>query len=215
MVQINTDMTPKELMDRLLPELISSKLAGVSFGPIRDTVQIHIPDTGHWAALVENGAVSVRPGKSEMAYVTVVLPPGALMTALERATSGAGDLDAIDISGPLQAATGFITQELIDSLRAQIQGTIRFTLTTASGTDESLFVGFGGINTDAPTCTVQTTETDLFDIVEKGQSPQEAFMAGKVRLDGDMSILMGLVANVLPLIDTGMTFLKSYMKERR
>ncbi len=215
MARLSAEMTPKELFDSYVPEMISSRLGSVKFGSIRDSVQIHVPEAGHWTARIENGRPVVKPGKADDAYVTMVVSGDVIRMGLERASGESDTIDSIEVSGPAQQLAEAITQEFIDTLRAQINGTVRFAITSGSGTEQSIYIGFNGINTESPTCTLSTSENELIEIAEKGQSPQEAFMAGKVRLDGDMSILMGLVATAVPLIDTGMGILKGFMKNRK
>jgi len=214
MVQINAEMTPKEFLDSFVPEMIRSRFSGVKFGSLKDAIQIHVPEAGHWHARVEDGTPLFRSGQASDAFVTVVVSDDVIRKAIERAAAEAGDLDDLDLSEPLKTASEHITQELIDNMRAQVQGTLRLAVITGAGSEESIFIGFGGINTASPTCTLSTTESDLLDIAEKGQTPQEAFMAGKVRLDGDMTILMALMAHAVPLLDSGMSFVRKYSKKK-
>ena len=48
-------------------------------------------------------------------------------------------------------------------------------------------------NTDAPTdCTVKVSMADFMDMASGKQNPQMAFMMGKLKVDGDMSVAMQL-----------------------
>ena len=48
-------------------------------------------------------------------------------------------------------------------------------------------------NVDAPTdCTVRVTMADFMDMASGKQNPQMAFMTGKLKVDGDMSVAMQL-----------------------
>ncbi len=48
-------------------------------------------------------------------------------------------------------------------------------------------------NTDAPTdCTVKVSMSDFMDMASGKQNPQMAFMMGKLKVDGDMSVAMQL-----------------------
>lgn len=215
MARITAEMSPKEFLDSFVPQMISSRLGTVKFGDIRDSVEIHVPGAGHWHARIEAGTPVFKPGRAEDAYVKVVVADEVIRTGIERAADEMGDLDSVEVSRPAQALAEVITQEFIDAMRGQVNGTVRFAIASSSGGEQSVFVGFNTLDTDSPTCTLSTSEGELLSIAEMGQTPQEAFMAGKVRLDGDMSILMGLVANAVPLLDTGMSLLKDFMKDRK
>ncbi len=215
MASISAEMTPKEFLDSFVPQMISSRLGNVRFGDIRDSVEIHVPGSGHWHARIEGGKPVFRSGQAEDAYVKVVVSDGVIRSGIERAAEETGDLESVEVSGPAQALAEVITQEFIDTMRGQVNGTVRFAIADGSGREQSIFVGFSTISTDSPTCTLSTSESELLSIADLRQTPQEAFMAGKVRLDGDMSILMGLVSSAVPLIDTGMTLLKSFMNDRK
>lgn len=48
-------------------------------------------------------------------------------------------------------------------------------------------------NTDAPTdCTVKVSMSDFMDIAQGKQNAQMAFMMGKLKVEGDMSVAMQL-----------------------
>ncbi|HLB30785.1 MAG TPA: hypothetical protein VJN91_04590, partial [Gammaproteobacteria bacterium] len=119
MAGINAEMTPKELMDSFVPELISSKLAGVEFAPLQGTIQVDVLGAGQWVATIEGGRPSLKPGKAEAPWVTVVVSDAALRMGIGRAAGEIGDSASVKVSGLARQMADNLTQQIIDTIRAQ------------------------------------------------------------------------------------------------
>ena len=90
----------------------------------------------------------------------------------------------------------------------QITEQMRTRVGTSAGLKKSVKFDFGGDgivrvddivspavvdNSDAPTdCTVKVSMADFMDIASGKQNAQMAFMMGKLKVDGDMSVAMQL-----------------------
>ncbi len=86
---------------------------------------------------------------------------------------------------------------VIDQLKAR-QGTIRFViLGPPSGEDWSIDVGLDGPPADEPSCTVAVAYADYEEIASGKLPPPAAFMAGKIRVTGDMTLVMQLATPML------------------
>jgi len=75
------------------------------------------------------------------------------------------------------------------------KGDLQIVLEAAAKTHR-LTLTFGGTppNAAAPTTTVSLAQDDFFAMLDGQLQPQAAFFAGKIRLDGDMNLAMGLMA---------------------
>ncbi len=82
-------------------------------------------------------------------------------------------------------------QEKIDRLRNELAGTMRIEITDDDGNEAFLCIGWGGsIDWDEPRVTIKLTQADL-EAMQSGElQPQQAFMGGKVQVEGDMSLAM-------------------------
>lgn len=88
---------------------------------------------------------------------------------------------------------------IIDSVRA-LSGDIRMTLHDKDeDEDYRITVTLGGVDPrpDDPTTTVDMRLEALARIARGDESPQQAFFAGRIRIDGDMNLAMGLMALVM------------------
>ena len=59
---------------------------------------------------------------------------------------------------------------------------------TATGT-----LGGSAPNTDSPTCTVHIDVATMLEIAQRKSDPQQLFMQGRIRIDGDMSVVLQLM----------------------
>ncbi|MCB0220656.1 MAG: SCP2 sterol-binding domain-containing protein [Chrysiogenetes bacterium] len=179
------DMSAKEFFDKFIPEKLAS-LSGVDFPDVKDTIQIEVIGAGEWTGKIEGGKPTITAGKASDPLITVAFTEAALKMGLARA----GDQLDADISGPAKMAAGMLSPDKAEQVRSQLQGTMKFTITTNDGKEESIAIGFNGIDIDTPTCTIKTTEGEMNEMREQQMPPQQAFMAGKIRLEGDMSLAM-------------------------
>jgi putative sterol carrier protein len=86
-------------------------------------------------------------------------------------------------------------QEIADKMKAQVEGSgfdrsVKFD----TGADGVIVIDGATISTtDAPTdCTIKLALEDLESLVAGDLSPTTAFMTGKIKVEGDMSVAMAL-----------------------
>lgn len=213
MAGIDPNMSASELMEAFVPELIASKLAGIDFHPLTDHIEIRIEGVGAWHAKIESGRPALRAGGAQAPLIIAHVGTAAIEAGILRAAQEIPDLEALDVGMPASLIAKLLTQELADQVRANVKGTIKL----AVRNDESehfALVGFGGLDPENPTCTVHTTEEELLDIVEGEMAPQQAFMAGKIRFEGNMAPAMTLGMIGLPLLLPALRFVKQYLRDR-
>ena len=83
----------------------------------------------------------------------------------------------------------------VDNLRA-VGGTVRFSLTGPQGFTMLSHFG-GGEPAELPECTL-SVDSEIYARLRAGEiDPQEAFMSGKVDIEGDMQMAMQLALAVM------------------
>ena len=94
---------------------------------------------------------------------------------------------------PEALVTPLTRPSTVDGLRA-MAGNLKCIVEGAEDRHEATLT-FGGQTPDTanPTTTVSITVDDLGAILAGKEEPQAAFFAGKIRLDGDMALAMGLM----------------------
>jgi hypothetical protein len=116
--------------------------------------------------------------------------------AFEKLAREAGD-SALGMLGGLSglAAEMKLTQARIDNL-AGVRGCLRFEVTGAEGF--ALLTNFGdGPVPDEPTTTIRV-DPETYAALRSGQlDPQQAFMSGKIQVEGDMQLAMQLALAAL------------------
>lgn len=83
-----------------------------------------------------------------------------------------------------------LTRERIDNL-AGLTGSVRFTLTGENGFSIVIHLGPDPIPAE-PDCTIEVEGAVYGDLKSGKLPPQEAFMSGKINIDGDMQMAMQL-----------------------
>ena len=171
-------------------------------------IQIEITGDGGLSATlaIKGGVMNVREGLAEAPLLalrqsindfraTMEEGLGARFSLLGGSTGSNGEDLAAKKMGSRVAR--LLAPMVINQLRAR-QGTIRFgILGPPSGEDWSIDVGLGIPPTDEPTCTVNVAYADYEEIASGRLPPPAAFMAGKIRITGDMTLVMQLATPLL------------------
>ncbi len=116
--------------------------------------------------------------------------------AFERIAREAGD-SALGMLGGLSGLAGEmkLTQARIDNLKG-VRGCLRFEVTGAEGF--ALLTHFGdGPLPDAPTTTIRVDPETYAALRSGALDPQQAFMSGKIQVEGDMQLAMQLALAAL------------------
>ena len=111
--------------------------------------------------------------------------------AYERLAAEAGD-SAMALLGGLSGLAGEmkLTQQRIDNL-SDVKGLLRFIVTGESGFELLTHFGTDPIP-DEPATTI-TIDTDAYRDLRSGElNPQDAFMNGRIKIEGDMQMAMQL-----------------------
>ncbi len=190
-------MTPKQLLDEVVPKKLA-EIAGIAFPdlPVEMQVTIEGDQGGTWMMHAKGGKPQVKSGKATDPIVHLKTNREAFDMGFKRA--GAQALE-MDITGPVKIAVSMLPDGAkIEMIRTQMAGTLLFKVATDEG--DALFgIGFNGdADLGNPRCTIETSENELNEMREQKMPPQQAFMAGKIRLSGDLSLAMS-AAMLLPM----------------
>lgn len=194
-----TDLTnlPQDITPSAFFDLVRDAVAGQPAPDAPETTIFHIEgaDGGAWTASVVDGAIAVDAGASGPSILQVTLSvqdwraivAGSVRDRLQGAASQAPPFDPGALSKLLTRP------EVSDSLRG-MEGNLQLVLEDGEH-DYRVTLTFGDSDRDVqtPTTTVSVTMGDAAQIASGEENPQAAFFAGKIRLDGDMNLAMGLM----------------------
>jgi hypothetical protein len=150
------------------------------------------PGGGTWYVNLEGGRASGGPTASHEPFLTVVIE-GAHFEPLWRE---AGD----NVLGFLGGVSGMgapirLTRARVEQI-AGVKGSLLFELTGAGGFQ--LVAHLGAAPDDTPPDTTIRVDAEAYRALRAGAlQPQDAFLAGKIQVEGDMQLAMQLALAVL------------------
>ncbi len=188
-------LTPKQLMEEFVPGKLKT-LTDIQFPDLGAEFEVTIEGGGVWTMKSAGGKPHIQPGKSKDPLITVKTNMEAYNMAMKRA----GDQLDKDIAGPAKLMVGMAPdKDKIDQIRQQLSGTMMIQIATDEG-QAKIGIGFcGAADLDNPRCTIETSEAELNEMRDAKMPPQQAFMAGKIRLSGDMSLAMQAGMLLMPM----------------
>ena len=166
------------------------------------TIDIRGPNGGIWSIESRGGALHTVSGESETAVLRIISEEeefrefsfGVIRNAILSHPSGERALQAMLSSAP--GAISRMREGQIQSLLNQVKGTIQLNI---EAEDEDLTCAFRlqfGPNEETPQTTVSIELRDYAAMLTGEMQAQQAFMAGKIRLAGDMTLPMTLMSMV-------------------
>ena len=189
------DITPGAFF-KAVEEALANEPAPANAAPDKLVIHIDGEAGGTWAMGFTNGHLAIDEGASPGAPLQVsastsdfrAFLAGEIRDAVKAKTGGKGQIDAKQMA-KLFKVTGKTEQVKAFSGDLQLRmedgaKTYRLTLTFGGGTP----------NPAAPKTTVTMDLSDFLLLTAGELNPQAAFFAGKIKLDGDMNLAMGLMA---------------------
>jgi len=155
---------------------------------VNATIRVDILDSGASFFLnIENGRMTAGESPDHPAFLTMQQDTAAY----GRLAREAGD-SAMALLGGLSGLAGEmkLTRERIDNL-ADVKGTMKFTVAGANGFELFTHVGTDPIP-DEPTASITVDEEAYRDLRSGELNPQDAFMNGRIQIEGDMQMAMQL-----------------------
>lgn len=187
------DITPAKFFTEWLPtqmksnrDLISSFSGGVSAAI---SARITGAGGGEWTAVLANGEVKIEPGLRKDAVVTMVMESGNFVAM------ATGQMD--DVVKPLPSVAELTPEQAVAKAKQNLEamksivGSAKFVI---DDKDKPFWAmaKFGGELKDEADVTVTMDRETALAVASGETNPQAAFMAGRVQITGDLSILMQL-----------------------
>ena len=181
---VSDSVTPTEFFEQLLPSGFAAQAAEGGNPPGDFNIQFRLTGDGggDWHAAIANGAMQVRPGSAD-ANLTVTLSVADWRDAV-LGRNGANLAIILpqnrpgrpDNSARAKALKGIMALELS---RPEI---------------EPFRVEMCFNNAGAPKTTLRMTMADYLSMQEQPQNGQMLFMQGRIKVEGDMALLMQVAA---------------------
>lgn len=213
-------IAPAEFMENFLPKVFAELRIPAALAALDESVGVRLhsdgqdaaEEGGSWRIRLQGGALRVEAGEFEGAAFTLLQSHedwrGALWSghggpfgryAAKLFTPRAAEiLDEIGkrASGPLDAAT-------LGPLR-EIEGRVAIVVTGGEGGDWRIDLKLGtGEIPDRPTTTISVTAEDADALSAGEMKPLEAFMAGRIQVEGDVGFVMQLQGAIMQLTNGG------------
>jgi hypothetical protein len=203
----SSPLPPKEFLEQWLP----AAFAAADLPPEARSADVQLglalvgDGGGEWLFEVKGGQLRVTPGPRDGAAFTVVQSVADWRGALWEGRGGAigrqslamfkpGSQAAAQPARPGQMGAGAPSPAALAEMR-KLDGMIRMEVTGAEGGDWSVAFKLGpGPIPAQPTTTVSIAAADA-DAMDRGElDPMQAFMSGKLRVAGDMTLMMQMQA---------------------
>lgn len=192
-----TDITPARFFEEWLPKQVenSRDLLETFAGGLSFVVSVRVTGErgGEWTVRLADGKPQFASGLDPQAVVTFIVSEENFIQSIT------GQLD--DLRPPARDATAIDTSPIAIQQRARqvlaalkdIRGSLRAELDDPNR-GLGVTIKFGGEMRDSPDCTIKIKMDHVRAIASGELDPQAAFMTGKVKIEGDSSLLMQLLA---------------------
>ena len=202
----SSPLPPKKFLEEWLP----SAFAEAELPPEARSADVQLglalvgDGGGEWLFEVKGGRLSVTPGSRADAAFTVVQSVSDWRGALWEGRGGAigrqslamfkPGAQAAQPARPGQMGAGAPSPAALAEMR-KLDGMIRMEVTGAEGGDWAVAFKLGpGPIPEQPTTTVSIAAADA-EAMDRGElDPMQAFMSGKLRVAGDMTLMMQMQA---------------------
>jgi hypothetical protein len=198
-------LSPAEFLEQWLPSAFAA--ADIPDEARNVDVQVGVclqgDGGGEWIFEVKNGALAVQPGSRAECAFTFVQSVDDWRGALWEGRGGAIGRQSVALfkpgspaaaAGPGQMGPGPPNAAALEEMR-KLDGVIRMQVTGAEGGDWAVAFKLGpGPIPDDPTTIVSITAEDAAALERGELDPMQAFMGGKLQVQGDMTLMMQMQA---------------------
>jgi putative sterol carrier protein len=179
-----TDVTPEQFFEQLLPMGFQAQREAGGAVPQDFTMQYVLtgPGGGEWAVTIKEGHLSTTKGRHE-AVITFTLSTDDWRDAV-LGRNGATIAILLPQNRPGRPDNSGRVK--------QMKGTVAQELSREGGEPFKLEMSFNGA--DAPRTILKMKLPDFVAMQEGKLNGQEAFMTGRLRIEGDMAFMMQIAA---------------------
>jgi len=195
-------VAPAELLEDFLPAAFEALPPPPGTESLKLALGLRLDgaEGGEWVVELEEGRVRVRAGSRDATAFSYVQSVDDWRGALWEGRGGWLGRGAAALFRPgaeeSQAAMGLVGGALPRALQAlgAVRGLLRVDVTGPDG-DWRVAVQLGpGAIPEEPTAIVSVAAEDIDEMIAGRLAPMEAFMAGRVRVTGDMTLLLQIQA---------------------
>ena len=195
-----SDITPEDFFMEVLPDILGEVDLPDGLGTERlqfhftgdDALDIHI-------GVDEDGDLTLEEGQADSPPMAISASTTDFRAAIAGSLRDQVKAETGEITlGPRQLRKAFMPDTKVQRVKA-LTGDLQFRLKDSSMGDEfvyTLTLGGNSPNVTNPTTTISLDLPTLMDIISGRQQMQQLFFQGKVRIDGDMNVIMGLMSVV-------------------
>jgi len=188
------DIAPVDFFS-LVETALKDEPAPANAAPEKLVINVSGDGGGTWAMGFEGGRLAITQGEAGSPPLQVTLSAddlrafiaGSIRDAI-KAKAGGKSIDAKQIAKIYRITA---KTEQVKAYSGDLSLVVE-----NGGQSHKLTLTFGGKapNTASPTTTISIALEDFMAMLGGELNPQAAFFAGKIRLDGDMNLAMGLAA---------------------
>ncbi len=198
----SSPVSPAELLEGYLPEAFAALTPPPGLEALKLSLGLRLAGEGggEWVVDLEGGNVAVRPGARDGASFTYVQTvtdwQGALWGGrgswIGRGAAALFRPDADEAQGAL-GMFGSTVPMAVEALE-EVRGLLGVEVAEDAGAWKlALQLGPGDVPAE-PTAVVHVASGDIDEMISGQLQPMEAFMAGRIRVVGDMSLLLQIQA---------------------
>jgi SCP-2 sterol transfer family len=186
------DITPEAFFGSWLPEQAENfkDMAAQFAGDIVAGMSIRVTGDGggEWTCSISKDGLKIDSGLNDDSPVTVIIDGASFKKAVTGEIKMSPPADAA-VPSPEEAQA-----KIKDSIAAvkEIQGMMKYTIKYPEGDDFVSCIKFAGPLKDEPDVGITMDKEDADALAAGELNPQAAFMAGKLQIEGDMTLLMQL-----------------------
>jgi putative sterol carrier protein len=192
-------VSPKEFMEGFVPQALAEAASkeGAALS-VKLGVLLEGDGGGEWVVHLDQGSVDVREEPRNGASFTIIQTTDDWRGALWEGRGGVFGTSGralFEGRGPAAGAPGAAPNMAALDQLALLDGMIRVVVTGGEGGDWSTAFKLGvGEIPEVPTTTVTVSAEDAAALQTGELDPMQAFMSGKIRVEGDMTLMMQMQA---------------------
>jgi hypothetical protein len=192
------ETTPQDFFEEHVPRAFAAATLSDDARALELTLGVCLEGEGggEWRFLLKGGELTVDTGPTEEAAFTVIQTVEDWRGALWEGRGGAFGKQSRALFEPGAGASGpgAMAPQALAQLQA-LRGVIKMVVLGGPGGDWAVAFKLGpGPAPEEPTTTISVTADDA-DALERGElDPMQAFMAGRIQVAGDMTLLMQMQA---------------------
>lgn len=181
---------PEEFLSSFLPARFAQLASAFEGVTSVGSITFRVPPRGEWSLRLTAGSLEVTRGEDDDAMVQITVPEQDFAVLISESVERTLALAKPASPGPLKA---LIAKPDTARMIRHVPGSVLFVARNGDVRHRLLVTpGRRLSNLDAAECTIDCALSDMIDGQSRGISPMQLFMAGKLKLTGNVQIAMAL-----------------------